>query len=168
MPHSACFGALARVFTGFVPRCRAPSSPTDQQVVGGPTVRKTPEVQWSDPEGLQPVGGRWSVYSDKRTRRARLRFTIVLSFQKKQQLNLDGVVLMVDGATGVGAAAQGEQAASGTGGGGGEPQPQVFGGVRKRNGEVIEAGEGDFSMMKVSAGDDKLVATVGSQQGRMW
>ena len=65
-----------------------------------------------------------------------------------------------------GTAAQGEQAVSGSGGG--EPQPQVFGGVRKRNGEVMEAGEGDFSMMKVSAGDDKLVATVGSQQSRIW
>lgn len=134
-------------------------------MVGGPTVRKTPGVEWSDPEGLQPVGGRWAVYSDKRTSRARLRFTIVLSFQKKQQLEMDGTVLMVDG--------MGETGGSDEEGGGtvelsGEPKPQVFGGVFKRNGEVMDEGEGDFSMMKVPAGDDKLVATVGSQQKRFW
>lgn len=118
------------------------------------------------------MGGRWGVYSDKRTGRSRLRFTIVLSFQKKQQLEMDGVVLMVDGTMGEMA---GQGAVKAEGGaldaaapGDAEPQPQVFGGVRKRSGEALESGEGDFSMMKVPAGMDKLVATVGSQQKRFW
>lgn len=51
---------------------------------------------------------------------------------------------------------------------GGKPLPQVFGSVYKRNGEVLEGGEGDFGMMKVPAREDKLVATVGSQQKRIW
>ncbi|CAN0137057.1 unnamed protein product [Ectocarpus fasciculatus] len=142
----------------------------DGQVVGGPTVRKTPGVEWSDPEGLQPVGGRWAIYSDKRTGRARLRFTIVLSFQAEQQLEMDGTVLMVDGMGETGGL-RSEGSDTDRGGAvelGGEPKPQVFGGVFKRNGEVMDAGEGDFSMMKVPAGEDKLVATVGSQQKRFW
>lgn len=145
-------------------------SPPDQKVVGGPTVRKTPGVEWSDPEGLQPVGGRWAVYSDKRTSRARLRFTIVLSFEKKQRLEMDGTVMMVDGMGETGGLLS--EGSDGEGAGavelGGEPKPQVFGGVFKHNGEVMEDGEGDFSMMKVPAGEDNLVATVGSQQKRFW
>lgn len=81
--------------------------------------------------------------------------TIVLSHEKKQQLEMDGVVMMVDGFD--------EQMDAA------EPQPQIFGGVFKRNGDAgMEAGEGDFSMMKIPAGEDKLVATVGSQQRRFW
>ncbi|CAM9187367.1 unnamed protein product [Ectocarpus sp. 6 AP-2014] len=142
----------------------------DGQVVGGPTVRKTPGVEWSDPEGLQPVGGRWAIYSDKRTSRARLRFTIVLSFEKKQQLEMDGTVLMVDGMGEMGGLLSEGNDGEGVGEVelGGDPKPQVFGGVFKRNGEVMDDGEGDFSMMKVPAGEDKLVATVGSQQKRFW
>lgn len=119
------------------------------------------------------MGGSWGVYSDERTGRARLRFTILLSFQKKQQLEMDGVVLMVDGSMGE-MAGQTQQGAKAEGGavesapGDVEAQPQVFGGVRKRSGEALETGEGDFSMMKVPAGMDKLVATVGSQQKRVW
>lgn len=141
--------------------------------MGGPTVKNTPDVEWSDPEGLKPVGGRWGVYSDQRTGRARLQFTIVLSFQKKQQLEMDGVVLMVGGIPGEMA---GQGAVEAGGGalemapGDGEPQPQVFGDVRKRSGDALETGEGegDFSMMKVPAGMDNLIATVGSQQKRVW
>lgn len=148
-----------------------PSRKQTQQVIGGPAVRTTPGVKWSDPEGLKPVGGRWGVYSDTRTGRSRLRFTIVLSFKKKHQLEMDGVVLMVDGAMGD-MAGQGAAMAGGAAlesvPGDGEPQPQVFGGVRKRSGEALETGEGDFSMMKVPAGMDKLIATVGSQQKRFW
>lgn len=123
---------------------------------------------WSDPEGLKPVGGRWAVYSDERTGRARLRFTIVLSFQKKQQLEMDGVVMMVDGAVGEMAGQGGAALESAATPEDVKPQPQVFGGVRKRSGEALEEGEGNFSMMKVSAGMDKLIATVGSQQKRFW
>lgn len=148
------------------------SPPNNQiQVIGGPTVRNTPGVEWSDPEGLKPVGGRWGIYSDERTGRSRLRFIIVLSFEKKQQLEMDGVVLMVDGAMGDMAtqgAGKAEGGALGSAPRDSEPQPQVFGGVRKRSGDSLETGEGDFSMMKVPAGTDKLVATVGSQQKRFW
>lgn len=87
---------------------------------------------------------------------------------------MNGVVLMVDGVTGE-MAAQELQHDKGEGrvlesefGIGGKPLPQVFGSVYKRNGEVLDRGEGDFSMMKVPAGEDKLVATVGSQQQRLW
>lgn len=132
--------------------------------MGGPTVRKTPGVEWSDPEGLKPVGGRWSVYSDKRKGgQSRLQFSIILSFQKKQQLEMDGVVLMVNGIDEI--ESGGREGALESAG---DPKPQVFGGVRKRNGVAVEAGEGDFSMMKVPAGEDKLVATVGTQQKRIW
>lgn len=128
----------------------------DGQVVGGPAVRRTPEVEWSDPEGLRPVGGHWEVYKDDETGRTRLEFTIILSFQKKQQLEMDGVVMIVDAWDDIT--------------GGKEHQPQVFGSVLKRNGDgVVEGKAGDFSMMKVSTGDDgRLVATVGSQRKRMW
>lgn len=81
---------------------------------------------------------------------------------------------MVDGVTGE-MAGQEEERNKGKGrvlesefGIGGKPLPQVFGSVYKRNGEVLEEGEGDFGMMKVPAGEDKLVATVGSQQKRIW
>lgn len=85
---------------------------------------------------------------------------------------MDGVVLMVDGAMGE-MAGQGAMKAEGgaleaAAPGDVEPQPQVFGSVRKRSGEALEKGEGGFSMMKVPAGMDKLVATVGSQQKRVW
>lgn len=118
-------------------------------------MRKTPGVTWSDPDGLQPVGGRWSVYLDEDTRRTRFEFTILLSFKKKQQLEMDGVVMRVD--------SWNEQT------GEVEPQLQIFGSVSKRNGDTeMEVGEGDFSMVKVSTGEDKLVATVGTQQRRIW
>lgn len=113
-------------------------------------------MAWSDPEGLRPVGGEWQVYSDAKTGRARLKFTIVLSFQKKQQLEMDGVVMSVDGGSEGGAAL--------------EPQLQIFGGVSKRSGAAAEpeAGGGDFSMTKIPAGEGELIATVGSQRKRMW
>lgn len=128
----------------------------DGQVVGGPAVRKTPEVKWSDEEGLKPVGGRWEVYTDEQTGRARLRFSLTLSFQKKQQLEMDGTVMMVDGWDEIL--------------GRSEVQAQVFGAVQKRTGEKMMAGKpGDFSMMKTVRGEgDVLVATVGSQSQRMW
>lgn len=128
----------------------------DGQVIGGPTVRKTPGVAWSDPEGLRPVGGQWEVYSDKKTGRTRLKFTIILSFQKKQQLEMDGVVMSVEGGSEGGAAL--------------EPQLQIFGSVTKRSGGRAEpeAGGGDFSMTKIPAGEGELIATVGSQRKRLW
>lgn len=127
----------------------------DGQVIGGPTVRRTPGVTWSDPEGLRPVGGRWVVYKDEQTGQARIQFTIVLSFEKKQQLEMDGVVMAVDG----------WDETTGTAG----IQLQIFGGVLKRSGGTETAkGQGDFSMMKMQTGEDKLIATVGSQQKRMW
>ena len=128
----------------------------DGQVIGGPTVRKTPGVAWSDPEGLRPVGGEWQVYSDAKTGRARLKFTIILSFQKKRQLEMDGVVMSVDGGT--------ER------GGEVEPQLHILGGVVKRSGGAaeLEAREGDFSMTKIPAGEGELIATVGSQRKRLW
>lgn len=127
----------------------------DGQVIGGPTVRTTPGVEWSDPEGLQPVGGEWVVYKDKNTGRARLNVKILLSHQKQHQLEMDGVVMTVD--------TRDEET------GAVDLVPQVFGGVTKRNGDgETEAGEGDFSMMKVKTGEDKLVAIVGSQRKRLW
>lgn len=127
----------------------------DGQVIGGPTVRRTPDVKWSDPEGLQPVGGEWVVYKDPKNGRMRLNMTILLSREKKQQLEMDGVIMMVDTLD----PDTGES----------EPQPQIFGGISKRIGDnTLEAGEGDFSMMRVSTGEEKLIASVGSQQRRIW
>ena len=95
------------------------------------------------------------MYKDPQNGRTRLNMTIMLSHQKKQQLEMDGVIMMVDtfdpytGESG--------------------PQPQIFGSVSKRSGDTeMEAGEGDFSMMKVPTGEDKLIASVGSQQRRLW
>lgn len=128
----------------------------DGQVVGGPAVRITPEVKWSDEEGLRPVGGRWAVYADEQTGRARLQFSIVLSFQKQQQLDMDGVVMMVDAWDDTLGRSM--------------LQPQVFGSVEKVSGESVMVGKpGDFSMMKTVKGeDDVFVATVGSQKQRLW
>lgn len=119
-------------------------------------MRKTPEVIWSDEEGLRPVGGRWAVYADEQTGRARLQFCIVLSFEKQQQLEMDGVVMMVD--------TWDDTSAKNT------LQPQVFGCVEKVSGErVMEGKPGDFSMMKTVKGeDDVVVATVGTQTKRLW
>lgn len=95
------------------------------------------------------------VYKDEQTGQARLQFTIVLSFEKKQQLQMDGVVMTVDG----------WDETTGTSG----TQLQIFGGVLKSSGGTeTPQGQGDFSMMKVQTGEDKLVGTVGSQQKRMW
>lgn len=128
----------------------------DGQVIGGPTVRQTPDVEWSDPEGLKPVGGEWVVYSDVETGRTRLHMTIVLSHQKQQQLEMDGLIMSVSGSWNE------DKGMS-------DSQLQIFGGVSKRNGEAgLEADEGDFSMMMVEAGGDKLIGTVGSQRRRIW
>lgn len=125
----------------------------DGHVVGGPTVRKTTEVEWSDPEGLKPVGGKWSVYVNEKGQ-SRLELTLVLSFKKAEQLEMDGVVMMVEGWNN-----ETQQM---------EAHPQIFGSVFRRLGKTeMEDGEGDFSMIK-TAKEGKLVATVGSQQGRIW
>lgn len=128
----------------------------DGQVVGGPPVRQTKDVKWSDPEGLRPVGGMWEIYKHEETGRTRLSFTIILSFQKDQKLEMDGTVMMVDGFN----EKTGES----------EQQPHVFGSVRKLEGERSAKGTlGDFSMKKiVTSNDDNLVATVGSNPQRLW
>lgn len=128
----------------------------DGQVVGGPPVRLTPDVKWSDPEGLRPVGGSWEVYSQEETGRARLAFNIIMSFQARQMLEMDGVIMLVDGfdeATGAPVR-----------------EPHVFGSVFKRAGdEAVKGDPGDFSMKKVTAKDSSpLVASVGSSPQRMW
>lgn len=123
-------------------------------VVGGPPIKMTPNVKWSDPEGLRPEGGRWEVYSQKNTGRTRLRLTLIMSTEKQQQLELDGVVMMVDSWNGE----KGMQ----------EQQAQVFGGTWKRMRDKVDDTPGDFSMTKIVTEDDQLFATVGSQQQRMW
>ncbi|CAN0354890.1 unnamed protein product [Discosporangium mesarthrocarpum] len=131
----------------------------DGRVVGGPSMRETPEVSWSDPEGLRPQGGAWRVYKDDGGRQSRLRFTLIVSHAKEQWLELDGMVMMVDGYN--------ERS------GQVEAQPQIFGDVLKRmkvpgGGETKEEEAGDFSMMKIPTTGDSLIGTVNSKPQRLW